>query len=67
MRYSKDNTERPVTVEVGTNILLGKISQSTYLDFKKVMTKIKKIRAPQNFGMVNHLTGYAKLLSNILN
>ena len=63
----RDNTERPVTVEVGTNILLGKISQSTYLDFKKVMTKIKKIRAPQNFGMVNHLTGYAKLLSNILN
>ena len=31
----RDNTERPVTVEVGTNILLGKISQSTYLDFKK--------------------------------
>ena len=42
MRYLRDNTERPVTVEVGTNILLGKISQSTYLDFKKVMTKFKK-------------------------
>ena len=42
MHYIRGNTERPVTVEEGTNILLGKISQSTYLDFKKVMTKIKK-------------------------
>ena len=41
----RDNTERPVTVEVGTNILLGKISQSTHSDFEKVMTKFKKTKS----------------------
>lgn len=33
----RDNTERPVTIDKGTNILLGKISSNTYEKIKNVL------------------------------
>ena len=35
----RDNTERPITVDKGTNILLGKISNETYDKIKSVVDK----------------------------
>ena len=38
----RDNTERPVTVDIGTNILLGKISKETYNKIKNVVENPSK-------------------------
>ena len=38
----RDNTERPVTVEVGTNILVGSVTESLQENIKKFLRGVKK-------------------------
>ncbi len=61
----RENTERPVTLTHGTNVLVGSDSERIMHEFARVLTGIRELRGHRNSGTVARLNELSKLSSRM--